>query len=407
MSDIFEKQIMDKDKDTRNEENPNEESPSDENHSKEYPTEEPATKKPPSEKSSHEDMAKSNWEERIISNSKPFQVPEDTEGNELYDQHRMQLPTGKPFPLENPFDLRVGNFENILDELNANKREICYPKIPLEELAKKVDPDETIAHTLDKRWFKFTGPPRKVVGEVLLAVFQKNLRPGLIVVVEENHFRCHAMVLQVLSNFFQQPELALSHLFQLPSPMVTAPAFVAMYRWGLEPAERVPAPLLMQVLRAAVFFDCQELVDNCWVGINEGTRFPDRTLCIYLHGNLMGMRLEECLLERLSCIFLQFAASKEYLDLGADTVQRLLGLSSLAVNSEMEVFLAAVLWLNHKWPQRIKFSYIMMDEIRFDWLPFAFLLCMRKKLESGPPVLKMLSRAQYIRKKVYSALKVM
>jgi len=51
----------------------------------------------------------------------------------------------------------------------------------------------------------------------------------------------------------------------------------------------------------------------------------------------MGLSLEEGLLSRLGSIFLQFIASKEFLSVGAGTVRRLLGLSSLAVNSEMEV----------------------------------------------------------------------
>ncbi|XP_043660774.1 uncharacterized protein LOC122625021 isoform X2 [Drosophila teissieri] len=407
MSKIFKNHIKDKDrktpnKGTTNKAKPNEENLNKDNPNEKNPSEEPCNENPPNGKTSNEDTTKSNPEETNTSDFENSEVTEDTENNDLY-----KLPFETPFPLEKPFDLRVGNFDSVLDKLRTSATGIGHPKIAFKELAKKVDPDEIIAHALDKLWAKATGPLRKSSGDALLTMFRKNLRPGLIVVVEDKQFRCHAMVLQVLSSFFRQPELAPSQIFQLPSSMVSARAFVAMYRWGLETADTMSSTLLMQVLRAATFFDCQELIGNCWTGISEGTRTPDRALCTYLQGNLMGMRLEENLLERLSSIFLQFAASKEYLYLEADTVQRLLGLSSLAVNSEMEVFLAAIYWLHHKWPQRIKFSYKMMDAIRFDCLPYTFLMCLLKKMDSGPPVLKMLSRTPFVGKKAYKAIRGM
>ncbi|EDX02384.1 uncharacterized protein LOC6525441 [Drosophila yakuba] len=407
MSEIFKNHIKDKDRGnpnegTTNKENPNKEKPYEENLTEISPSDEPCNEDPPNEKTSAEDTMESKSEQTNASDSESSEVTEDTENNELY-----KLPFETPFLLEKPFDLRVGNFDRILDKLRTSSTAICYPKISFKELAIRVDPDETIAHGLDKLWAKAKGPRRQATGEALLTMFQKNLRPGLIVVVEDKQFRCHAMVLQVLSSFFRQPELALSEIYHLPSSMVSARAFVAMYRWGLETADTMSSTLLMQVFRAATFFDCQELINNCWTGINEGTRTPDRAFCTYLQGNLMGMRLVENLLERMSTLFLQFAASKEYLYLEADTVQRLLGLSSLAVNSEMEVFLAAIYWLNHKWPQRIKYSYLMMDAIRFDWLPYTFLMSLLKKINSGPPVLKMLSRTPFVSKKAYKAIRVM
>ncbi|XP_016946352.3 uncharacterized protein LOC108022019 [Drosophila biarmipes] len=336
------------------------------------------------------------------------EVTESAESSENFFFKSVELSLERTFPLGKPYDLRVGNFDEVLDLLKSSESNMSVrkiPKISVETMAQNLDPENIISLELDELWLDSLGPERLLIAEELLVAFQKNLRPTLIVVVEEHHFHCHAMVLQVLSSFFRRPKFAMSHVFQLPSSMVSARAFVTMYRWALEPAHRLSPSLLMQIFRAARFFGCQELIGNCWRGIDEGSRVPDRALCLYCCSRLMGLHLEEGLLSRLGSIFLQFIACKEFLMLAAGTVRRLLGLSSLAVNSEMEVYLAAMIWLDYKWPQRKHFALNMMNSIRFNQMPFAFLMSLLKRGGDGPPVMRMLANTPLVRKRVLKALK--
>ncbi|XP_037724801.1 uncharacterized protein LOC119556574 [Drosophila subpulchrella] len=334
------------------------------------------------------------------------ELTESTESSDFFYKS-MDMPLERTFPLGKPHDLRVGNFEEVLDLIGTSDTNIGLrqvPKISIDKMAQNLDPENTIGQKLDGRWHDSLGPERVLIAEQLLISFQKNLSPTLIVVVEEHQFHCHAMVLQVLSSFFRRPKLARSQVFQLPSSMVSARAFVTMYRWALEESNRMGPGLLMQVFRAARFFGCQELIGNCWRGIDQGSLVPDRALSLYICSRVMGLRLEEGLLSRLGSNFLQFIASKEFLSVEAGTVRRLLGLSSLAVNSEMEVYLAAIIWLDHKWPQRKHFALNMMQAVRFDLLPFMFLLTLVKRVKDGPPVMRMLANTRMIRKRALKAL---
>ncbi|XP_016983417.1 uncharacterized protein LOC108047645 isoform X3 [Drosophila rhopaloa] len=233
-----------------------------------------------------------------------------------------------PFQLENPL-----TFNESKTDRNGRRS----PKISINQLVMNLDPEKSVGRAFDKLWMESSGPPRISFAELLVNMFRKNARPNLIVMVEQNQFHCYAMVLQVLSSFFRRPKLSHSHIFHLPSSMISARAFVAMYRWSLEPSNTLSLNQLMEVFRAARFFGCQELIDNCWRGIDAASCVPDQAVCIYMCSKAIGLHLEEGLLTRLSSIFLQFVASQEFLLVGADTVRRLLGLSSLAVNTEMEV----------------------------------------------------------------------
>lgn len=365
----------------------------------------PRDEESPGEETPYEELRERD--RRLMNIGESTELTESAESSDNFFYNSMDMPLERPFPLGKPHDLRVGNFDEVMDLIGTSDSNIGLrqtPKISFDMMAENLDPEDTNDQKLDGRWHNSLGPEREPIAEQLLIYFQKNLRPTLIVIVEDHQFHCHAMVLQVLSSFFRRPKLARSHVFQLPSSMVTARAFVAMYRWALEESDRMRPGLLMQIFRAARFFGCQELIANCWRGIDHGSRVPDGALCLYICSRIMGLSLEEGLLSRLGSIFLQFIASKEFLSVGAGTVRRLLGLSSLAVNSEMEVYLAAIIWLNHKWPQRKHFALNVMQSVRFDLLPFMFLLSLVRRVKDGPPVMRMLANTPMIRKRTLKAL---
>ncbi|XP_070074363.1 kelch-like protein 7 [Drosophila takahashii] len=391
------------DKETPDEEAPDEEVLVEQIPDEELPNEETLEEETPNEETSRGDLEELDL--KVTTEDESTVATESSAESSVHFIH--QLPCDSPFLLGAPFDLRVGNFDDVLHQLSNSGTDLTgrqIPQVSVQQMAKNLDPEETVGLALDELWSESMGPPRVFIPQQLLTMFKENVRPTLIVVVEEKQFHCHAMVLQVLSSFFRRPKFSTSHIFQLPSSMVSARSFVAMYRWALEPSEQMGPILLMQVFRTARFFGCQELVANCWIGIDEGSRVPDRALCIYICSRMMGLQLEEGLLSRLGSIFLQFVASKEFLVVAPGTVRRLLGLNSLAVNTELEVFLAAILWLNYKWPQRKHLALNMMQPIRFDLMPFMFLFTVVRGLEDGPPVMRMLVNAPAFRKRALSIL---
>ncbi|XP_017051891.1 uncharacterized protein LOC108095323 [Drosophila ficusphila] len=315
----------------------------------------------------------------------------------------------RTFLLGKPLKLQVGNFDEVLDRLVQSEPQRSarqFAKISINRLLDSLDPEKTRDLELDQLWRESQCPPRYEAAEALLRSFRTNAIPTLTIRVEQHQFLCHAMLLQVISTYFQRPKPAYPapYVFQLPSPVpVTTRAFVALYRWTMEPSFVMSGTLLVQVYRAAEFFDCRELINNCWQGLDAGSRQPDRTLRLYAYSRALGLHLEEGLLTRLGSIFLQFAASKQFLLMDASPMRRLLGLSTLAVNSESEVYLAAVLWLDYKWPRRKMHVLGIMDSIRFEMLPYAFLMSVATRRD-GPPVVRMIANATAVRRRVFQTL---
>ncbi|KAH8281285.1 hypothetical protein KR018_007930, partial [Drosophila ironensis] len=239
-------------------------------------------------------------------------------------------------------------------------------------------------------WAAFGGPIRINLVENMIKVFTENERPTVMIIVERKQFRCHALVLQVISKFFRDCMMEKSHIYHLPSSMVTARSFVALYRWALEPIHCMTTTYLLQVLRTAQFFDCPEIVSNCWLAIEESAPNPECTVSLYQRAQEMKLNLEDHLLGKFSMVFLQFVASQEFRQLNVSQLKRLLDLNTLWVNSEMEVYFAAAYWLSIEWPSRRRFAEKLVDSIQFDQMPILFLSSIIRATE-GPPVLAYLA----------------
>lgn len=315
-----------------------------------------------------------------------------------------------PLPLGKPISLQVGSFDNILNQLKTSSTpsiaDSTTVKIRLNDMLKILDRGTTEKERLDKLWAESLGPERTNLAENLLRMFRQNVKPTLLVVVENRQFRCHAIILQLVSTFFRRAPLGKSHVYHLPSSMVNARAFVAMYRWALEPVHEMSTNYLLQVLRAAQFFDCPEIVADIWNAMELVTRDPEKAVSLYQRSITLGLHLEDHLIGRLANIFLQFAASREFRQLEAAPIKRLLSMGSLAVNSEMEVYMAAVLWLDHKWPERQCHASEIMQCVRFDQMPFLFLFSLVRRTD-GPPVLRFLAGLPEIRKRALLTLEEM
>lgn len=315
-----------------------------------------------------------------------------------------------PLPLGKPISLQVGSFDNILNQLkissNPSLAESTTIKIRLSDMLKNMERGTTEPERLDKLWAESLGPERTNLAENLLRMFRQNVKPSLLVVVENRQFRCHAIILQLVSTFFRRAPMGKSHVYHLPSSMVNARAFVAMYRWALEPVHEMSTNYLLQVLRAAQFFDCPEIVADIWNAMELVTRDPEKAVSLYQRGITLGLHLEDHLIGRMANIFLQFAASQEFRLLEAGPLKRLLSMGSLAVNSEMEVYMAAVVWLDHKWPERQCHATEIIKCVRFEQMPFLFLFSLVRRTD-GPPVLRFLAGLPEIRKRALLTLEEM
>ncbi|KRF97843.1 uncharacterized protein Dwil_GK27293 [Drosophila willistoni] len=79
------------------------------------------------------------------------------------------------------------------------------------------------------------------------------------------------------------------------------------------------------------------------------------------------------MLARICKFFLTLVASREFLELDGDIVCQLLAMHNVGVNNEIEIFMSALRWLAHSWPERQPHMVKLMHCVRFGLLPPLFL----------------------------------
>ncbi|XP_034129877.1 kelch-like protein 41 [Drosophila guanche] len=83
------------------------------------------------------------------------------------------------------------------------------------------------------------------------------------------------------------------------------------------------------------------------------------------------------MLRRIRNYFLALVGSKYFAELTVDDLEDLLKRDSIGVNSEIEVFLLVLRWLNLAGDKRLKHLGRLLDCVRFNLMPIAFLWTLR------------------------------
>ncbi|XP_016938745.2 uncharacterized protein [Drosophila suzukii] len=81
----------------------------------------------------------------------------------------------------------------------------------------------------------------------------------------------------------------------------------------------------------------------------------------------------ELMLTRISRVFLCIVSSTFFLDFTEHELTHILRNCYLSVNSEIEIFLSVVLWLEHKWFERGECAERILTEVRFALMPTWYL----------------------------------
>ncbi|XP_030381992.1 uncharacterized protein LOC115629631 [Scaptodrosophila lebanonensis] len=157
---------------------------------------------------------------------------------------------------------------------------------------------------------------------------------------------------------------------QIPVHKVQMGVLTRLYGWMLdEKSELLIEEQLVPMFISAKFLGVRELIEQYWhtfsisgdLGLWEQDAF---------HAYLAARehRCEEMMalmLTRVRKMFLPLVASLEFLQLEVNEVAYLLRQDTLCVNSEDEVFFAAIRWLDYKWPSRKESIATVMASVRF------------------------------------------
>lgn len=205
--------------------------------------------------------------------------------------------------------------------------------------------------------------------------------------------RCNRLLLMSYSEYAAQKLRNGLRELQLPEDQVPYEGLVVLCAWMDKEHAVLDCAQLMSVLAAATYLRIEGLSRQVWLCLDLPQPIKeDRAFKLALDaGSLSALAtyrgLDTTILRRVQCFFLTLVASREYLQLPPESICSLLS-AELAVNSEKEVFFAAVRWLTHDWQDRQKYLLPIMQSVRLMQLSTKYLYQLHSG--TGEPIVDLL-----------------
>lgn len=214
-------------------------------------------------------------------------------------------------------------------------------------------------------WEGINQPKKRDLYGLLKKMIDNYIKPNVQIRIGEVVFNCHMIVLQCYSDFFM--ECSNEAIIQLPPEKISPQAFLMIYDWMLMSDPLVQREGILELFNAANFLKIKDLVNQCWVCLDDDVRFKEDTaFLLYLEARKYGLdMLQQLMLTRICRFFLTLVASKDFLLLSASEVCTLLSSNSIGVNSEVEVLMSAVRWLSYNWEERKQHLLELVTCVRF------------------------------------------
>ncbi|KAH8387174.1 hypothetical protein KR093_011372, partial [Drosophila rubida] len=119
-----------------------------------------------------------------------------------------------------------------------------------------------------------------------------------------------------------------------------------------------------------------ELLRQLWDSLEKMEFFNEDTAYkVYLEARRhpQAKILRELMLTRISRVYLCIVSSASFLDFSEHELIHMLNNCYLSVNSEIEIFLSVILWLEHNWYERKNCAERVLGGVRFGLMPTWYL----------------------------------
>lgn len=184
-------------------------------------------------------------------------------------------------------------------------------------------------------------------------------------------YKCHMLMLSRHSAFFRRIERENQsfniHLFP---ENVSVEGFGFVYSWILCNKANFTRREIIEIHKTASYLEVSELVEKCWAFLSDEKHSEEEIFQFFLHAQRGEcILIEKMLLSRICKFFLILVSTKQFVELSFIDLVSLLSSSFIAVNSEMEVFLSGIRWLNHDWLNRRQHMMGVLNCVRFPILP--------------------------------------
>lgn len=224
-------------------------------------------------------------------------------------------------------------------------------------------------HENVSKWDHIVQPPKTDLLVSLDRMIKTFTKTDVQVLIGEETFDCHMIVLQAYSELFYETPIQ-AQTVRLAADKITPGAFNAIYTWMLSSNPVVKRQGILQLFIGARYLKISELVEQCWSCFDSDNFIEDQAFLLYLEARAAGETIiMELMISRISKFFLTLVASKEFLGLSTEELIDFLKSSHVAVHSELEVLYAGLRWIFHDWETRQKDTIEVMSCIRFALIP--------------------------------------
>ncbi|XP_062526465.1 uncharacterized protein LOC101738452 isoform X2 [Bombyx mori] len=265
--------------------------------------------------------------------------------------------------------LRFGNRENI-QVRNADVKTRVRNSKSVSSKDEKGKDLASLGYTTSEPidWMRVQLPKKQDLFQEFYRRVHNFINTDAVVRIDNNELRCHQIVLQVYSSFF---DANVNKEIDLPSSKVTPEAFRSIYEWmvynGCESNKVLKRENILDIFCAAQYLSIKDLEDQCRAFIlNENLFCEDTAFALFREAKLKGMTpVVDIMVPRVMRFFLPLVASKDFLDLDHEEVMIFLKSNYICVTSEMEVLMAGVRWLHGDWSSRRHYAIEIMRCVRF------------------------------------------
>ncbi|XP_016955287.1 uncharacterized protein LOC108028142 [Drosophila biarmipes] len=222
----------------------------------------------------------------------------------------------------------------------------------------------------------------------LQLVLERNVGPHAHVIVGNTVYKCQVLILRIYCALFRN-NLKRGDLVKFPNGVMSNECFEMAYGWMITDQIYCPRGLLLDLLVAADRLKCSALANSLFQCLDDHRQFFDlKAFACFWEAQRRGLRaMGDMMLSRVGKCFLALVCTKGYLRLDVDRLCDVLRSDNLAVQSEIEVFYAALLWLESNYQRRKKFIPRVLSLVRFHIMPYAFLVLWASQLKNLRPYL--------------------
>ncbi|TDG43935.1 hypothetical protein AWZ03_009632 [Drosophila navojoa] len=176
----------------------------------------------------------------------------------------------------------------------------------------------------------------------------------------------------------------------LPEDRVPEEGLVRTCHWMIQPVAKLERGSIMEVLATALYLEVDSLIKQVWFSLNLVDEFSEDQAFAVSYESLRLCHLlpitglDISMLHRIQRFFLTLVASVEFLELPFEHIHYLISSENVAVNSEKEMFYAAVRWLMHDWEARAEYAIALMQVVHLMLLPFEYIMQLQTGGAEGP-----------------------